>query len=200
MIVGYTKTQPEKIKCAEYNPRVIDKENFEGLCESVRTFGIVQPFIVNRTTGNLVGGHQRLRAVIHLDTLYRGGDKDKGRRFKVVDVLEVELSEWEEKALNLALNSKEISGKFTASVNDLISELRVNLGDSYLKNLRVDRLQIDLSEWRSNINSIDKVKSFDDDTIMDKITIEVPVRMKDEVREFLRAQIDESGFEGVNVR
>lgn len=200
MIVGYKKVALKELKPAPYNPRHIDKENFDGLCWSIRKYGIVQAFIVNTKTGNLVGGHQRLKAAQYLDAAYQGGDKENGRRIKTVDVLEVELSIDEEKALNLTLNSGKISGRFTDSVNEILGELQVTLGADYMNNLRLNDLRIDLSEWRSNLGSIDKVSDYDDKQIMDKITIDVPVHLKDEVRTFVREKIEEEEFEGVNVR
>ena len=48
---------------AAYNPRVElkpgDKE-YEKLKKSIQEFGFVEPVIWNKSTGNVVGGHQRL--------------------------------------------------------------------------------------------------------------------------------------------
>ena len=52
-----------QIKKADYNPRVRLKPGdpaYEKLKSSIETFGFCEPLIVNRRTGNLVGGHQRL--------------------------------------------------------------------------------------------------------------------------------------------
>lgn len=48
---------------AEYNPRVkLTETDFEykALKSSIDEFGLVVPLIVNKRTGNLVSGHQRL--------------------------------------------------------------------------------------------------------------------------------------------
>jgi hypothetical protein len=64
------------------------------------TLRLVQPGIVNRRTGRVVGGHQRLKVLAA-----------QGVTETHVTVLDA--PEIEEKALNLALNSASISGRFT---------------------------------------------------------------------------------------
>lgn len=79
---------------AAYNPRKDlrpgDKE-YEKLKRSLEIFGYVEPVIWNKTTGNVVGGHQRLKVLMDL------GHTE-------VDCVVVELDTPQEKALNLALN------------------------------------------------------------------------------------------------
>ena len=85
---------------AEYNPRKDLKPGdaeYEKLKRSVEQFGYVEPVIWNRTTGRVVGGHQRLKVLI-----------DMG--YTDVDCVVVELNEEKEKALNIALNK--ISGEW----------------------------------------------------------------------------------------
>lgn len=102
----------EKIKPAKYNPRKDlkpgDKE-YEKLKKSLNEFDIVEPLIWNKRTGNLVGGHQRLKI------LKERGDKE-------VQVSVVDLDDDKEKALNLALNK--ISGEWDLpTLKDLLEEL-----------------------------------------------------------------------------
>ncbi|MCR0391518.1 site-specific DNA-methyltransferase [[Clostridium] innocuum] len=83
---------------AEYNPRKDLKPGdaeYEKLKRSIQQFGYVEPVIWNRTTGRVVGGHQRLKVLI-----------DMG--ISEVDCVIVEMDEEKEKALNIALNK--ISG------------------------------------------------------------------------------------------
>ena len=83
---------------ADYNPRKDLKPGdpeYEKLKRSIETFGLVQPVIWNKSTGKVVGGHQRLKVLI-----------DMG--FTETDCVVVELDEENEKALNIALNK--ISG------------------------------------------------------------------------------------------
>lgn len=85
---------------ADYNPRKGLKPGdaeYEKLKRSIEQFGYVEPVIWNKTTGRVVGGHQRLKVLI-----------DMG--LTEVDCVVVEMSEDKEKALNIALNK--ISGEW----------------------------------------------------------------------------------------
>lgn len=85
---------------ADYNPRKDLKPGdaeYEKLKRSIEQFGYVEPVIWNKTSGRVVGGHQRLKVLI-----------DMG--MTEVDCVVVELTEEKEKALNIALNK--ISGEW----------------------------------------------------------------------------------------
>ena len=85
---------------ADYNPRKALKPGdleYEKLKRSIEQFGYVEPVIWNKTTGRVVGGHQRLKVLM-----------DMGH--SEVDCVVVELTEEKEKALNIALNK--ISGEW----------------------------------------------------------------------------------------
>ena len=54
----------EKIKAAPYNPRKDLKPGdpeYEKLKKSLTEFDLVEPLVWNRRSGNLIGGHQRLK-------------------------------------------------------------------------------------------------------------------------------------------
>lgn len=92
------KLRLEALKPAEYNPRKDLKPGdpeYEKLKRSIEQFGYVEPVIWNKTTGHVVGGHQRLKVMLDLG-------------FTDVECVVVELDEAKEKALNVALNK--ISG------------------------------------------------------------------------------------------
>jgi DNA modification methylase len=93
------RKQMSELRQAEYNPRTISDRALAGLSNSIDRFGMVQPIIWNKRTGNIVGGHQRY------EVLLRKGETE-------TDVVEVDLSENEERALNVALNNPEIQGEF----------------------------------------------------------------------------------------
>jgi len=101
-----------KIKPAAYNPRKDLKPGdpeYEKLKKSLAEFDMVEPLVWNKQTGNLVGGHQRLKILKELGV-------------KNVEVSVVDLSEAKEKALNLALNK--ISGEWDFPLlKDLLEEL-----------------------------------------------------------------------------
>ena len=84
----------KKLKEAAYNPRVPlapGMPEFEKLRKSIEEFGNVEPIVWNETTGNVVGGHQRLAVL-------------KSLGHKKVDCVVISASEAEERVLNLALN------------------------------------------------------------------------------------------------
>ncbi len=84
----------DQLNPAPYNPRVELKPGdpaYEKIKRSLDEFGLVEPLVWNRLTGNIVGGHQRY------NVLLARGDKE-------VQVSVVELSPEREKLLNVALN------------------------------------------------------------------------------------------------
>lgn len=137
---------------ADYNPRKDlkpgDKE-YDKLARSIEEFGYVEPIVWNRTTGNIIGGHQRLKVLI-----------EKG--YTEVEVVGLELSEQEEKILNVALNK--ISGcwdneKLIAVLDELQAQEEMELtgfDDWELEALKVtydhieDLLQDDFADTGKN--------------------------------------------------
>jgi len=90
----------DKLVPADYNPRKDLKPGdpeYEKLKRSLSEFGYVEPVIWNKTTGHVVGGHQRLKVLI-----------DTG--VTEAECVVVEMGEEKEKALNVALNK--ISGEW----------------------------------------------------------------------------------------
>ena len=102
----------KEINPAEYNPRKDLKPGdpeYEKLKKSILEFDMVEPLVWNKQTGNLVGGHQRLKILQELG-------------IKKVDVSVVDLSPVKEKALNIALNK--IQGEWDfPKLKDLLQEL-----------------------------------------------------------------------------
>lgn len=83
-----------KLNPAKYNPRKDLKpgdSEYEKLKRSMEQFGYVEPIIWNKNTGNVIGGHQRLKVLV-----------DMG--LNEVDCVVVEMNLEQEKALNIALN------------------------------------------------------------------------------------------------
>src|SRR5260221_2643077 len=76
---------------AAYNPRRITDHDLAALRRSLKFFGVVEPIIVNRRTGRIVGGHQRVKAA-------------EAEGIDELPVVQVDLDEPTEKQLNLALN------------------------------------------------------------------------------------------------
>lgn len=118
------------INPARYNPRKISTDELTALTESVKKFGLVDPLIVNVRDGanTLVGGHQRLKVAEKLG-------------YEEVPVSEVDLSLAEEKALNVALNSSTLQGKFDLEIlPELLKEIKLDLPKLSL-DLRFDILE-----------------------------------------------------------
>lgn len=95
---------------APYNPRTITDEAMAGLTISIERFGVVEPIVVNDTTGHVVGGHQRLKV------LAASGAEE-------TDVVCVELPVEEEQALNVALNNPHTAGDWTDALGPLLDDI-----------------------------------------------------------------------------
>lgn len=94
---------------ARYNPRKISSDALGRLTKSLSELGNLQPITWNAKTGNIVGGHQRLKC-------YQAMQKDE------VEVWAVWLDEAQEKAANIALNK--LSGEFDLpQLKDILEEL-----------------------------------------------------------------------------
>ena len=88
------KMKTELLIPADYNPRKDLKSGdpeYEKLKCSIEQFGYVEPIIWNKTTSNVVGGHQRLKVLL-----------DMG--LAEVECVVIEMNVEKEKALNIALN------------------------------------------------------------------------------------------------
>ena len=109
---GYPKLLTKKISelsPARYNPRKISSDALGRLTKSLSELGNLQPITWNAKTGNIVGGHQRLKC-------YSALGKNE------VEVWAVWLDEAQEKAANIALNK--LSGEFDLpQLKDLIEEI-----------------------------------------------------------------------------
>lgn len=73
------------------NPRKILEHDLAALGRSLRFFGAVEPVVVNRRSGRIVGGHQRVRAA-------------QVEKIESLPVVYVDLDEPSELQLNIALN------------------------------------------------------------------------------------------------
>jgi len=116
---------------APYNPRRINDKQLDMLGRSMREFGDLSGIVVNVRTGNLVGGHQRIK---HFDpdgkitkkaqkddtgTVARGYIETPAGKW---DYREVDWPEDKEKAANLAANKH--GGYFDFDgVQDILGEL-----------------------------------------------------------------------------
>lgn len=119
------------LKPAEYNPRTITKDEFEGLKASLEIFDFVEPIVVNRDM-TIIGGHQRYEVARKLG-------------YKIIPANVLDLDKKAEKKLNVVLNSHAISGKYDdIKLAEILEQLK--LDDDYEK-LRLNALEpVDLSD------------------------------------------------------
>ena len=114
------KMKLSELNPAEYNPRKALKPGdpaYEKLKASILSFGNVEPIVWNRSTGSVIGGHQRLRVLLDLGV-------------EESEVSVVELSEVDEKRLNIALNK--ITGEWDdEKLTSLLAELTAGGVDVY---------------------------------------------------------------------
>ena len=93
------------LKAAPYNPRTSNKKQEKNLKESLSKFGLVEPIIFNQRTGYIVGGHFRVRELKKLG-------------YKSVDCVIVDLSEEDERELNIRLNANTGAWDFDLLANE----------------------------------------------------------------------------------
>ncbi len=147
------------IEPADYNPRVITEEAKKKLRNSISTYGLVEPIIINTQNMRIISGHQRYQ--ILLDVL-----------MEVVNLAECEFdylvkddygyvfdfqqlnikNEDYEKALNIVLNNTNLMGDYDyEKLESLLTELEFNgfdltfTGFDNLEDIDIDLLGDDFS-------------------------------------------------------
>ena len=134
-----------KIKNAPYNPRKDLKPTdpeYVKIKQSIQEFDLVEPLVWNERSGNLVGGHQRLKVL----------KEEMGLTEVYVSV--VNLDDKKEKSLNIALNK--ISGDWDLPQ---LKELLVGLDDG----LNLTLTGFDESELKKLIDWDGKKGNVDED-------------------------------------
>ena len=162
----------KKIKVSDYNPRIMSKESKKALSKSMDEFEDISGIVVNTNTGNIVSGNHRWSMLVDkygkksLDL-----DLVASNLFSIVyidsDNMKVDTGfflrtvNWpleKEKAANIAANSDLLSGEFTSSLQDLLSDIHGSISDSLFESLRFDELSIDMDDLDINLGSDDDVK------------------------------------------
>lgn len=107
----------KEINPAPYNPRTMTSEAEAKLRKSLEAFGLADLPVWNKRTGNLVGGHQRLRIL-----------DDKHGEDYAIRVSVVDLDGPHEKMLNVALNNQKLAGDFDyAALAEVLTGLKFEL-------------------------------------------------------------------------
>ena len=109
---------------APYNPRIIGEGQEKRLRTAIQKHGLIGTLFWNKRTGNLVAGHQRLKALDYLEK-YPKKTTDYELRVTAVDI-PVE----EEKKLNVILNNPSVQGEFDIEkLGALLDESGMNFED-----------------------------------------------------------------------
>lgn len=148
-----SKINIQSIKPASYNPRIMPEEEYNKLKNSLDTFGLVDPIIIDLKHDNtIIGGHQRYQVLIDDNdeqelTLIELGDIGL-----IIKDIELKINDTnDQKALNLALNK--ISGEWDyQKLDDILIELS---NDDYLIELTgFDETDVLLNNINDNLDDI----------------------------------------------
>lgn len=107
-----------ELKGADYNPRIMPDSEMRNLMASLRSYGFVQPIVVRKEDGLILGGHQRIEAMKRIVA------EDKGPKDPSIPVMYVAgLTDDKAKLLNVALNR--IHGEWDyAKLGDLFQSIQ----------------------------------------------------------------------------
>jgi ParB-like chromosome segregation protein Spo0J len=153
----FKKININQLKPAKYNPRKNLKPGdpeYDKIKRSIQEFGYVEPIIQNKRTGNIVGGHQRLKVLKEL------GETE-------IDCVIVDMDEAQEKALNIALNK--ISGQWDIPMlKDLLQELDNGAFNMALTGFDVQELEDLMSGKNAPADIDDLLNDLDVKSAIDK--------------------------------
>lgn len=102
------KVMRSQINFANYNPRKISEKARKLLKSNLKRVGLLGGVVFNRTTGNLISGHQRVGII---DEVNRYNPETKENDYPI-RVEMVEMDEKTEKEQNLFMNNKQVQGEF----------------------------------------------------------------------------------------
>lgn len=130
-----------EIKKAPYNPRLIDNDAKKRLKDGLKKHGLVQPIVMNKRTGNLVGGHQRLT---QLDAL-------EGNQSYSLQVAVIDVDEREEAEINIQLNNPSMGGEWDFNkLAEVASDFDLTFDEMGFSELDID-LMFDADDRFSNL-------------------------------------------------
>lgn len=131
-----------EINLSPYNPRSIKDKNRALLKKNIKSVGLLGTLVWNKTTGNMLEGHQR---IMILDELNGYPENDYLLKVEVV-----EMDERTEKEQNIFLNNKNAQGEFDslllANLMPDIDYKLAGLDESDLKIMNLDTPNINLGE------------------------------------------------------
>ena len=183
----------DKLHPAAYNPRKDLKPGdpeYDHLANSIEAFGYIEPIVWNKRSGNVVGGHQRLKVLIER------GETD-------AEVVVVDYDETTERAANLALNKIRGDWDFP-KLADLLTELDTGAFDLELTGFSEGELK-NIMGWTPGGNDVPDPLSDDTDyggnaSMLPGMTyfpFVVPNERAGEVRAWLTAKLGEEPCDGL---
>jgi DNA modification methylase len=131
---------------APYNPRESTEKQESQLKQSLKKFGVVEPIIYNKQTGYIVGGHFRVRELQKLG-------------YTEIECVIVDLSEEDEKELNIRLNAN--TGQWD--------------WDELANNFELE----DLNDWGLEVPNMKHELEAEDDNFEEPETIETDIVLGD---------------------
>lgn len=146
-MIRYERRKISDLVVDDHNPRTMSTKAKKALAASIKRFGLVQPIVVNETTGRVVGGHQRIVAL-----------REQG----AIEV-DVAIGAWtadEERVLNVALNNQAAQGQFTDVRSYLDGALRALSLDDF-KTLQLDALVFDGAKEKTYDDKMGEVEDVD---------------------------------------
>lgn len=139
-----SKINIQDIKPASYNPRIMPKDEYDKLKNSLDTYGLVDPIIIDTKHDNtIIGGHQRYQVLYDEDNTQTLQLIQLGDIGLIIKQTHIKLQDTnDQKALNLALNK--ITGQWD---QDKLDQLLLNLTqDNYqleLTGFTTEDIQLD---------------------------------------------------------
>lgn len=139
-------TKIEDLAAASYNPRKISASAEDGLGKSIERFGDISGIVWNKRTGHIVSGHQRVKQLRRLGGQLLDGaiQINSGERFKI---RVVDWKESDELAANVTANNQAISGEYDETIEEILNQVRGEIGDADFEGLKLDQVVFDPGEF-----------------------------------------------------
>lgn len=169
--ITYSWEEIDSLVPWDENPRDITPEAFEGLRESIRSYGMPEPLVCNTVNRRVVGGHRRREAA-------------KAEGWAKVPVCWVTIEDPAvEESLNVTLNNPKIQGTYNQDKLEVIlNRLRTNLPPIKFEALKLSRLHIP-SNWGGGMEQVEKTEA-NTDGIITSVKFLVP---QERVSDFVAA-------------
>lgn len=142
-----------EIHLAEYNPRKISEEARKMLKANLKKVGVMGGIVYNKTTGNIVSGHQKVSI---LDEVNKYDENDLETDYMLrVDVVELDLQT--EKEQNLFMNNRKVQGEFDDDLlRDMMSDINyksAGFDDFDMEMLGLEVVNLEEEEERSKVET-----------------------------------------------